>query len=239
VCVMELHSAVAEDRIREVVEEFTGKIYQRPPLKSSVKRVVRVREIYYDEVLEIQDRLVLMRIGCEAGTYVRKLCYDIGEVLGVGAHMKQLRRTRVGILREDDHLCKLHDLKDAYMFWVEDKDETDLRRYLLPVERVLGHLPYIDVRDSAVDAICHGANLAASGIVRLTSDIERGKPVLLRTLKGEAIAIGKALESSDTIARAASGIVVSTSRVLMERGRYPSLWRRSSRDEARTQDESV
>ncbi|MEM4734987.1 MAG: RNA-guided pseudouridylation complex pseudouridine synthase subunit Cbf5, partial [Candidatus Thorarchaeota archaeon] len=114
VCVMELHSAVAEDRIREVVEEFTGKIYQRPPLKSSVKRVVRVREIYYDEVLEIQDRLVLMRIGCEAGTYVRKLCYDIGEVLGVGAHMKQLRRTRVGILREDDHLCKLHDLKDAY-----------------------------------------------------------------------------------------------------------------------------
>jgi len=226
VCVMEVHGPVAEDSISRILKEFTGKIYQRPPLRSSVKRVLRVREIYYNDLIEIRGRLVLFRVGCQAGTYIRKLCFDVGEALGVGAHMNALRRTRVGKIVEDERLCTLHDLKDAYEFWTEEKDETYLRRYLLPLERVLTHLPFIELRDSAVDAICHGADLAATGIVRLSSDIKKDDLLMMTTLKGELVAVGRAEESSETILKASSGIMVSTQRVLMERGRYPSLWKK-------------
>ncbi|MFW9767969.1 MAG: RNA-guided pseudouridylation complex pseudouridine synthase subunit Cbf5 [Candidatus Thorarchaeota archaeon] len=232
VCVLELHHNTPEDEIRRVIGEFVGRLYQKPPLRSSVKRVLRVREIYYNEILEIKGRLALFRVGCQAGTYIRKLCFDIGEALGVGGHMRELRRTRVGSFREDEHMCSLYDLKDAFMFWKENGDETELRKYLLPIEFGLGHLPVINIRDSAVDAICHGADLAASGVVSLSSNMRKGDIVVLKTLKGEAVAVAKCSDTSDRIAKAKSGIVAKSERVLMERGRYPSLWKKKTQDES-------
>ncbi len=231
VCLMELHGLAEEDEVLRILNEFVGKIYQRPPLRSSVKRVLRVRQIYYNEVLEVKGRLVLFKVGCQAGTYIRKLCFDIGEALGVGASMRELRRTRVGSLREDKHLCSLYDLKDAYHFWKEDGEEGELRKYLLPIESALGHLPLVHVRDSAVDAICHGANLAASGVVSLDAGIKKGELMVLSTMKGEAIAIAKSAKTSDMIAKAKSGIVATTERVLMERGRYPQMWRKRASED--------
>jgi H/ACA ribonucleoprotein complex subunit 4 len=230
VCLMELHHKVDEDDIRRVVNEFVGKLYQKPPLRSSVKRILRVREIYYNKIIEIKGRLVVFRVGSQAGTYIRKLCFDIGEALGVGGHMRELRRTRVGNFREDDHLCSLYDLKDAYIFWKEDGDETLLRRYLLPIEFGVGHLPFIRVRDSAVDAICHGANLAATGVVQLNTEIKKDDMIAIRTLKDEVIALARATESSEKITKAKSGIIAKSERVLMTRGRYPQLWKKRSED---------
>ena len=226
VCVLELHSRADEGDIRRVVDDFVGKLYQKPPLRSAVKRVLRVREIYYNKILEIKGRLVLFRVGCQAGTYIRKLCFDIGEALGVGGHMRELRRTRVGNFREDEHMCSLYDLKDAFIFWKENGEETELRKYLLPIEFGTGHLPVINIRDSAVDAVCHGANLAASGVVSLSSDMKKDDMVMLMTLKGEAVAVAKCDDTSDRIAKAKSGIVAISERVLMERGRYPSMWKK-------------
>lgn len=226
ITILELHEKAPEAEIRRVVEEFTGKIYQKPPLRSSVKRVLRVREIYYNEILEIKGRLVLMKVGCEAGTYIRKLCHDIGEAVKTGGHMKELRRTRVGPFKEEEHTCSLYDLKDAYCFWKEDGYEDELREYLLPIEYALQHLPYLELRDSAVDAICHGADLAANGIVRLTTGIRKGSLVLLRTMKGEAVALSRSQYNSNDIAKKSTGIVGVTQRVLMERGRYPSMWKK-------------
>lgn len=229
VCVLELHHSVPEEEIIHVIKEFVGKLYQKPPLRSSVKRVLRVREIYYNNILEIKGRIVLFRVGCQAGTYIRKLCFDIGEALAVGGHMRELRRTRVGTFREDEHMCSLSDLKDAFVFWKDDGDESELRRYLQPIEFGLGHLPYIVVRDSAVDALCHGADLAASGVVSLTSEMKGGDLLVIKTLKGEAVAIAKATEISERIAKLNSGIVAKTERVLMERGRYPSMWKKKEK----------
>ena len=209
-----------------MVKEFTGKLYQRPPLRSAVKRVLRVREVYYNEIIEIKGRLVLSRVGCQAGTYIRKLCFDIGEALSMGGHMRELRRTRVGSFREDEHLCSLYDLKDAYHFWKDDGDETELRKYVLPIEFALSHLPFLVLRDSAVNAICHGADLAASGVVSFSSGIKKGDLVLLKTLKGEAIAIARSSGTSDWLVKARSGIVAVIGRVFMERGRYPSMWKK-------------
>lgn len=230
VCLLELHHKADEEDIRRVIQEFVGKLYQKPPLRSSVKRVLRVREVYYNHILEIKGRLVVFRVGSQAGTYIRKLCFDIGEGLGVGGHMRELRRTRVGNFREDEHLCSLYDLKDAFIFWKEDGDETLLRRYLQPVEFAVGHLPEIKVRDSAVDAICHGANLAATGVVQISTGIKKDDMVAIKTLKDEIVALARSTGSSERIAKAKSGIVANSERVLMIRGRYPQLWKKRSTD---------
>ncbi len=225
ICVMRLHGNVSENEIREVCKEFTGQIYQRPPLKSSVKRVVRIRTIYYIDLLEISNRDVLMRIGCEAGTYIRKLCHDIGIVLGTGGHMQELRRTKSGVFKEDETLTTLHRLKDAYDTWIEEGKEDELRKIILPVEKVIEGIPKITIRDSAVDAICHGANLAAQGILTLESNIKRGSLVAIITKKGELVALGISQKSSEEILNEERGIMVKVRRVIMERGTYPKMWK--------------
>lgn len=230
ICVIRLHGDVSEDRFRKVVKEFIGPIYQRPPLRSSVKRRLRIREIYYIELTEIEDQNGLLRVGCEAGTYMRKLCHDIGEVLGCGAHMRELRRTRTGPFKEDT-LANLYDVVDAYHFWKEDGDESFLRKVIQPMENALEHLPKIYVRDSAVDSICHGANLTVPGIVKLESEIKVANPVSIFTLKNEAVALGKAKMSSEEIYTSNHGIVVETDRVLMEPGTYPPLWKKHNKEE--------
>ncbi|HNT73047.1 MAG TPA: RNA-guided pseudouridylation complex pseudouridine synthase subunit Cbf5, partial [Methanothrix sp.] len=224
VCLMRLHATLPRKRVMEVCGEFEGVIYQRPPLKSSVKRALRTREIYYLEVLEIEGPRVLFRVGCEAGTYIRKLCHDIGLALGSGAHMEELRRTRSGPFREDETLVTLHDLKDAKEVWRETGDENPLRRAVLPVERALSHMPALVISDGAVDAVCHGAPLAAPGLLRLESGIEEGDKVVIYTLKGEAVAVAVAAMGSEDMMKSAAGIVAKTFRVVMAPGTYPKMW---------------
>ena len=160
---MRLHEEVEDCRIAEILREFQGKIFQTPPVKSAVKRELRVRNIYYVHLMEMDGQDVLFRIGCQAGTYIRKYCHDIGEALGSGAHMAELRRTIVGSFREDKTLRTLQDLTDAYQEWVDEGDETSLRA-AVPWKRSKTP-PQIVIRDSAVDAVCHGADLAAGGIL--------------------------------------------------------------------------
>ncbi len=226
ICLMRVHGDVPEDKLRSVINEFVGEIYQRPPLRSSVKRSVRIKHIYYIEILEIQGRNVLMRVGCEAGTYMRKLCHDIGEVLGVGAHMRELRRTRVGPFKEDETLVTLHDVMDAYVFWKEEGDERWIRKVILPVEKAVEHLPKVYIRDSAVDAICNGAILAVPGIVKLETGISKGDLVAIMTLKGELVALGEALMTSKEMYELERGLAVKPVRVIMQRGTYPPLWKK-------------
>ena len=225
VCVMRLHAQVSEDRIRAVLGEFHGAIYQRPPVRASVKRRLRTRKIYYLGFLEMDGRNVLFKVGCEAGTYIRKLCYDVGEVLGCGAHMQELRRTRVGPFVEDEGLVTLHDVSYMFAQWQETNDENLLRKFICPMEKSLGLLPEIHIRDSAVGAVCHGAHLAAPGVLSLDAKIKPNDAVAVFTQKGEAVALSKALESTEKILEMDHGIVAKTQRVLMPRGVYPKMWR--------------
>ncbi|MCK4348066.1 MAG: RNA-guided pseudouridylation complex pseudouridine synthase subunit Cbf5, partial [Thermoplasmatales archaeon] len=186
--IMKLHKSINKNKILDACNSFVGDIFQIPPVRSAVKRVRRKRQIYYLEVIQIKDREVLFRVGCEAGTYVRTLCVGIGKKLGCGAHLSELKRTRVGNLREEDSVI-LHDVKDAYVFWQEEKNEEEFRSKILPMERLLDHLPKIVIRDSAVDALCHGANLAIPGVVEIDTDIKKGDIVAILTLKGEGVAL--------------------------------------------------
>jgi H/ACA ribonucleoprotein complex subunit 4 len=224
VCVMRLHSDSSEDSVKAVLDEFQGAIYQRPPLRASVKHRLRTRKIYYLNFLEMEGKNVLFWVGCEGGTYIRKLCYDLGEALGTGAHMQELRRTRAGPFTENDGLVSLYDVSYFQDQWKEKGDENALRKFIFPMERALALLPRVFVRDSTVAALCHGANLAAPGVLSLDADIKRDDVVAVFTQKGEAVTYAKALASTDEILAMEHGLVAQTMRVMMERGTYPKMW---------------
>jgi H/ACA ribonucleoprotein complex subunit 4 len=222
--VMRLHQHVPRKKLEATMARFVGIIFQTPPLRSAVKREQRTREIHELEILESRGRDVLIRVRCQAGTYIRTLCVDIGEALGVGAHLQDLRRTRVGSFTEEDAVT-LHALKDAYVAWREDDDPAPLTAILKPGERLLEHLPKVLVKDTAVDSLCHGADLAVPGIIGGQA-FEKGEWVALMTSKGEGIALGVAARSSDEVLSARSGLGVQVFRVLMEPGTYPRLWKK-------------
>ena len=223
VCIVEVHKEVKPERLREVLLEFQGPIYQVPPLKSAVKRELRVRTVYRTEVMEATGRLALFRVSCEAGTYIRKLCHDVGVVLGPGGHMRDLRRSRTGPFPEETAVT-LHDVKDAYDEWQETKDESWLREVIRPVEELVAHLPRVLVRDSAVDAVCHGADLALPGVLEVEKSLVEGDLAAVFTLKGELVAVGRAKMPAQAAVERDGGILLKTERVVMRPGTYPRKW---------------
>jgi len=223
VCVMRTHADEEEKRVLEALDLFVGEIYQRPPVRASVRRRLRTRTIYRIDYREGDGRNWLFSVACQSGTYIRKLCYDVGEVLGCGAHMQELRRTRSGPFTEED-LVTFYDLSEALDAWREEGDEKMLRGVIRPMEDALGLLPKIWMRDSAVDAVCYGASLAMPGVLRLSSRIERGDLVAAMTLKGEAVALMNAEASTEEIVESERGIAAKPARVIMPRGTYPRKW---------------
>jgi H/ACA ribonucleoprotein complex subunit 4 len=229
--VMRIHSSVPRDQVDGVIAEFTDEIYQRPPQRSSVKRETRTRRIYELEVVEQKGNLFLLRCVCQAGTYVRKLFYDIGEVLGVGATMVELRRTRVGPLDERRWIATFHELDIALQRWREQGDESELRRVILPIEACLDGIRRVVVKDSAVDAVCHGAMLAIPGVISLSKGIARGETVVLLTAKGELIGIGEAAMATEEVQTQEKGIAFPVRRVIMDQGTYPKMWKKQQQGE--------
>lgn len=222
---MKLHGDVPDEKLKEAIELFKGRIYQVPPVRSSVARRPRIRTIYYAEIIERSGRDVLLRIGCSGGTYIRKYCYDIGLYLGCGAHMQELRRTRAGPYEEDGSVTLL-DVYEAIKLFKSSRDESLLRKVVLPIETAVQLMPKIYIMDSAVDSICHGANLAVTGISKLEDGIKKGDEVALMTLKGELVALGIARMDYKEMLEAERGIAVDTERVIMARNTYPSIWKK-------------
>jgi len=226
ICFMKLHRDAREDKVRSVLSDFEDEIFQVPPVRSAVKRQQRSRRIYSLRVLEISGRDVLFKVSCQAGTYIRTLCTDVGDVLGVGAHMQELRRTRTARFTEKDAIT-MHDLKDAHVFWKEDGDEKPIRAAIRPMESLLEHLPAVVIRDGAVDAVCHGARLAVPGVVTLDSGISKGDRVVVLSAKGEGVALGLAELGSEEMAELNQGIAVTPDRILMPTGTYPRGWKKA------------
>jgi H/ACA ribonucleoprotein complex subunit 4 len=218
--VMHLHKEISEEALRQTITKFVGKIVQVPPVKSAVARRPREREIKFFDILEIEGKDVLFKVGCEAGTYVRKLVYDLGIPLG-GAHMSELRRTKVGNFTEDQSHSLL-EIKDAYEFWKEGSEEK-LRKILIPVEFAILHVKRIFVKDSAIESICNGSPVYPGGIARIQEGIERGETVAVYSLKEELVALGIAKLNSKEMFERKKGVAIRTDRVFMEKGTYPKL----------------
>ncbi|EEF39006.1 centromere/microtubule binding protein cbf5, putative [Ricinus communis] len=227
VCVARLHDKVPDvAKVARALETLTGAVFQRPPLISAVKRQLRIRTIYESKLLEYDpDRhLVVFWISCEAGTYVRTMCVHLGLILGVGGHMQELRRVRSGILGEKDNMVTMHDVMDAQWVFDNYRDETYLRRVIMPLEVLLTSYKRLVVKDSAVNAICYGAKLMIPGLLRFENDVEAGEEVVLMTTKGEAIALGIAEMTTAVMATCDHGVVAKIKRVVMDRDTYPRKW---------------
>jgi len=225
VTLMHLHKPLEEYKVRQLLAKFQGKITQLPPVKSAVKRQERERTVYYIEFLDMIGQDVLFVAGTQAGTYIRKLCHDMGlavkyEGKPVGAHMDELRRSKAGPFNEKDGLVTLHDLADAYHYWKEEKKEEPLRKLVLPGEAGLSHLKKIWVLDSAVQSLCQGVQLKVPGIAKLHDNITAGDVVAVMTLKDEAVLVGEARLSSKEML-GSKGVAVRSQQVFMLPGTYP------------------
>jgi H/ACA ribonucleoprotein complex subunit 4 len=227
VCIARLHDKIADvTKVARALETLTGAVFQRPPLISAVKRQLRIRTIYESKLLEYDadKHLVVFWISCEAGTYVRTMCVHLGLILGVGGHMQELRRVRSGILGEKDNMVTMHDVMDAQWVYDNYRDESYLRRVIMPLEVILTSYKRLVVKDSAVNAICYGAKLMIPGLLRFENDIEAGEEVVLMTTKGEAIALGIAEMTTAVMATCDHGVVAKIKRVVMDRDTYPRKW---------------
>ena len=227
ITVLRLHSAIDSERtLLASLEQLTGALFQRPPLISAVKRQLRVRTIYANNLIEFdQERnLAVFRVSCEAGTYIRTLCVHLGLLLGVGGHMQELRRSRSGILNEHDHMVTMHDVMDAMHLYDQSKDESYLRHTVKPLEILLTSYKRLVVKDSSVNAVCYGAKLMLPGLLRFAAGIEVNEEVVIMTTKGEAVAVGIALMATADMAHCDHGAVAKIKRVIMDRDTYPRRW---------------
>ncbi|ORY28483.1 pseudouridine synthase [Naematelia encephala] len=227
VCVVRFHDTLADEKaLPRALETLTGALFQRPPLISAVKRQLRVRTIYESKLIEFDNKrnLAVFWVSCEAGTYIRTLCVHLGLLLGVGAHMQELRRVRSGITGENDDIVSMHDVLDAQWLYDNTRDESYLRRVVRPLESLLTNFKRIVVKDSAVNAVCYGAKLMIPGLLRYEADIEVHEEVVLMTTKGEAIAIGIAMMSTVDLASCDHGVVAKVKRCIMNRDLYPRRW---------------
>jgi len=218
-----IHKNVPESKLIRTIKEFEGEIYQKPPLKSAVAKRIRIKKVYYIDILELRDKDVLVQIGVESGTYARKLAFDIGRALGVGAHMLELRRTKVFGFTEQISV-PMYKFIDAYEIYRDTNDPELLLKYLRPMEYLVKDMPKIWVKDSVVASLCHGASLKAPGVVKLTNDIKENSLVALMTMKNELIGIGISLASSKKILELEHGEIVKPRRIVMDRDLYPKMW---------------
>ncbi len=226
ICLMRLHGDIDKNRIEQISAEFTGRLYQRPPRKSAVKRVLRIRTIHKLEVIDTEGRLVLFRVNCDAGTYIRSLCHHMGLALGVGAHMVELRRTRSGSFSEQD-MHTLHDVQDACNA-VKEGNRSALSSIILSVDSAVPDLPTVIIRDTAVDAICRGAVLAGVGVISC-DEFKPDQTVAVLSKKKEFICLGRALVPSNSFKPGDTGLVIAPTTVFLPPGTYPRGWTKSGK----------
>jgi H/ACA ribonucleoprotein complex subunit 4 len=224
IAILKIDSSISSKQVEEVLERFSGEVYNVPPLESAVKIRVRTRVIQEIKLLESdqEDGLHTVSVSCQAGTYIRTLARDIGLMLGTPCVLSELHRHSTGSF-EQSSLCTMQQLADAAML-AEEGDEEALCRLIAPVERILGSIPGVWVRDSAIASICHGAPLAVPGVVSLDSDMSPGDKTVIWSSKGEAVAVGEMIVGSSDVPNMAEGELIKPKIVLMDKDEYPGAW---------------
>jgi len=198
--VLETHKEQDIKKLQELIDDnFIGKIKQTPPHRSAVKVQERERTVYSWKLIEAgsDGRSFLFECRVEGGTYIRKLCSDLGEMIG-GAHMGELRRTEAGIFDEST-LVNLFDFKSAVDKY-KNGDEEGLKKMLIPAEEAIKKvLPVVEVDKSAIRALHIGKPLLISN-VKSKSDVVPGD-FFAAFCKGKFIGVYKKTNEASVFAR--------------------------------------
>lgn len=219
VCILRSAEPIEFDKWKALSANFNGLIYQVPPLKSNVVKALRKRRIYDITSLEVLDNEYLFEVSCQAGTYIRTLCIDMGKAIGTSSYMKELRRIQSGPFKEN-HCLTLTELFDAFEDYKDGLGEDKLRKCIIPIEDGIQHLPKIVLRDNAIDPVCHGSIINIPAIIAY-QDFKRNELIALLSAKGELIGIGQGLQNSDLIQQTDNGSIIRPNRIVMMRGTYP------------------
>ncbi|MEQ1793022.1 MAG: tRNA pseudouridine(55) synthase TruB [Nitrospira sp.] len=188
-------AGVSAEILDGVVARFRGPQKQLPPMYSAVKvagralyksaragetveRAERDIVIHELEVMAVDGRDIALRVVCSKGTYIRTLCADMGQALGVGGHLLSLERSRVGSLTIEQGLTVEQFAAHVAMGSAES--------VLWPLDRVLAQLPLVTVTTEQANRVLHGAPIGLPNMVVPPSS----SPVRLKDEQGRLLAIG-------------------------------------------------
>ncbi|WP_294406012.1 tRNA pseudouridine(55) synthase TruB [uncultured Clostridium sp.] len=184
-------SHITEDEAMNAVLSFVGEYDQVPPMYSALKkngvrlydlarqgieveREARRITIYDITDIKIELPYISMTVTCSKGTYIRSLCYDIGEKLNVGATMTMLNRCATSVFKQEDSIN------------IEDLTEENIESNLITIEKALENFPKLTVNSSFTKLLVNGVNVFDK---RLT-DEKREQGVLYRVYDSEGLFIG-------------------------------------------------
>ncbi len=191
---MYLHSDISEAELEKEMEKFSGKILQKPPVRSRVKRVLRERIINKFKIIKKQGRTVEFHSDVQAGTYIRKLIHDLGEKIG-GAHMIELRRIRAGMFKIQDSY-KIEEIEKAYKEYKQGNEEK-LRKILIPAEIIQRLVTRLDVSEESVKGLLNGKPLIKENL----SETAPNSGLFSVFCKERFIGIYKRVDESEILAR--------------------------------------
>lgn len=220
--VIDLHGQVPAAELTSVLAEFQGPIFQTPPVRSAVRRERRIRTIYRLKLLERDGPHLLVDVTCESGTYVRSLAVDLGEALGIGAHLAELRRVGTGPFKENQSVTLLA-LSDA-IAQARGGPPDALLRMLHPIDEIRREFPQVLLKPGAAAAVAHGAGVARGGIRSISRAFPEGAQVVLIAPDGAFLGVGEARVASDHFSSMPHGWVIELRRVMVDSADYERLW---------------
>lgn len=192
--IMKLHGEADKKKINDVLKTFVGEITQVPPVKSAVARKPRKRIVHSINVLKIDKRDVTFKVLCQAGTYIRKIASDSGEKLGFGAHLIELRRTKVGPFSIDNAI-KLEKLEKIHL----DK----LGKEFIPIEEALEKikLPRVVIDKKSIKLVRNGSPVKKSFVIKDAVKVQVDDIVGVYDKAGTIICLAKYLGKNDKVAK--------------------------------------
>jgi H/ACA ribonucleoprotein complex subunit 4 len=194
--VMRLHADVGESELKKALSAFEGEITQTPPVRSAVARRPRKRTVHATELLGMNGRDARFRVRCQAGTYIRKIAHDLGEKLGCGAHLVELRRTLVGPFRLGDAV-PIAELEAA------DGWRRLPERTIMPLEkalRIIG-LPALVIRDEHEPQVRNGSPVREAFVSGMPPGRPEGAYAVVLNGSGKAVCLARFLGSGDSVAK--------------------------------------
>ncbi|MEK6915817.1 MAG: RNA-guided pseudouridylation complex pseudouridine synthase subunit Cbf5 [Nanoarchaeota archaeon] len=157
--IISVHKDLEKDELQKESNKFLGKITQLPPVRSSVKRAFREREVKHFEILEKSGKNFLFITKVQAGTYIRKLSSDLGDKIG-GAHMLELRRTEAGIFNEKTSIT-MYEF-DKIVEEHKKGNSEELRKSIVSGEIISNIMPKIKIRKDVVKKVLTGSPIFRS-----------------------------------------------------------------------------
>ena len=198
--IMHIHQEIPIKKVREMIKKkFLGKIKQIPPSRSAVKKQEREREIYSFKIKKVKGRekAIYFHVHCQSGTYIRKLVHDLGEELGTGAHMQELRRTRDGILNEKTAVS-FEKLEKAIEEYKKGNDKK-LKKYLLPIEIIAKNMPKLIIKEQFIIKLQNGSPIFKKFIKsgKLNAKTKAGQRIAILSEEKKLLEIARASSSEE------------------------------------------